>query len=69
MLKSKGLLKKASFMLIVICLIVVCLSVYVEAAACEDGLVRCMHDPINNITFGGSIYCGIGYLFCMKYLR
>ena len=48
---------------------VVFFSVYVEAAACEDALMRCMNDPINNITFGGGIYCAIGYLFCMKYLR
>lgn len=68
MIKSRSILNKTCLLLVVFCLIFSLQVGYVEAAGCEDALVRCMYDPINSVTFGGAIYCGIGYLFCKKYM-
>lgn len=68
MMKSRRTINRTSLLLVVFCLVFALHVGYVGAASCEDGLVRCMHDPINTVTYGGGIYCGIGYLFCKKYI-
>jgi hypothetical protein len=41
----------------------------VRAGVCEEALVRCLDDLYNQI-FGpfGTVYCGIGFAFCKKYI-
>ncbi len=40
-----------------------------NAKACEDGFMRCMSDPIYSSIHVGALYCGLGYLFCKKYVE
>jgi hypothetical protein len=68
MIKSRRIQKKTCLLLLAFCLLFALQTAYVEAGSCEEGLVRCMYDPINSVTYGGAIYCGIGYLFCKKYI-
>lgn len=36
---------------------------------CEDALMRCLDDPFNQaIGYIGTVYCGIGWAFCKKYI-
>ena len=44
-----------------------------EFGDCEKALGRCMFDAIKHLPnfvrfYNGVAYCGIGYVFCLKYL-
>jgi len=39
-----------------------------NAKACEDGFMRCMANPVYSSIHIGALYCGLGYLFCVKYV-
>jgi len=39
-----------------------------NAKACEDGFMRCMSNPVSSSIHIGALYCGLGYLFCVKYV-
>lgn len=40
-----------------------------DAMACEDGFNRCMSNPVYSSIHVGTLYCGLGYLFCKKYVE
>lgn len=39
-----------------------------EAGRCERALVRCFNDAFVMTFFAGGFYCGLGYVFCKKYI-
>jgi hypothetical protein len=45
----------------------------IHAAVCEEAFIRCIYDPdVNqfmNFMGSGVIYCGLGYVFCKKYIE
>lgn len=44
-------------------------SPFLQAGKCEEALSLCLHDPINQLTLTGPVSCGLGYLFCKKYIE
>ena len=43
------------------------------AGVCEEAFVRCIYDPdvnqLMNFMGSGALYCGLGYVFCKKYIE
>lgn len=39
-----------------------------EARSCERALVKCLDDAFVMTSFAGGFYCGLGYVFCKKYI-
>ena len=55
-----------------ILIILVCAGAFsplLQAGKCEEAFTKCLHDPINQMTLTGPLSCGLGYLFCKKYIE
>jgi hypothetical protein len=39
------------------------------AGPCEDAFRNCVNDPVMMILLTGKTQCGLGYLFCKKYVE
>lgn len=44
-------------------------SAKLEAAKCEEAFFRCINDPFVGTNLAGPLYCGVGYVFCKKYIE
>lgn len=61
-------MKKITLILIVLALIFNLSWTSLEAGSCEEAFAICFVGYTPNLTDVGVAYCGIGYLFCKKYL-
>lgn len=61
-------MKKITLVLIVFALIFNLSWTSLKAGACEDAFAICFMGYTPGFTDLGAAYCGIGYLFCKKYL-
>lgn len=70
MLKTR---KKLLGMLLIISCSMFCFGVTqgfaAEGGPCEVALYRCITDPVNIQWMEGGIYCALGYIFCLKYVK
>ncbi|MFW6137382.1 MAG: hypothetical protein ACOC5U_04810 [Candidatus Aminicenantaceae bacterium] len=64
-------MKKIKGMIIIVSVAVslAAFSPALEAGKCEDAFLKCINDPVNTMVPNGQLTCGLGYLFCKKYIE
>lgn len=62
-------MKKVTLIVVVFLLFSHFSGLFLELHSCERAFFRCLRDPFTKISLTGPIYCGIGYLFCKKYIE
>lgn len=68
MCKQNKKIKKIASSLIALALLFVLAPGVLEASACAKAFFNCLDDPIVSMNYFGPLYCGTGYLFCIKYV-
>lgn len=61
--------KKIVFLLAVFVFLFSFNSSFLKAGDCEKAFFKCLYDPFLVNTLFAPIYCGIGYIFCKKYIE
>ncbi len=61
--------RKISFLLVGLILFLGMSALYVQAKECENAFLKCARDPVVMTSLVGGLYCGIGYIFCKKYIE
>lgn len=61
-------LKTIAILLVAFVLLLSFLAVPVEARSCEEAFFDCWND-FTWAPLSGAVFCGAGYIFCIKYIR
>jgi len=67
-LRKSTFIKKLSLTLVVFVLLFSLGATFLEAWSCKDAFFQCWLENMGQSDFA-IIYCGIGYVFCEKYIK